>query len=84
MREKEKEVKPESSAQPAWRAKGTSHTEKHGLMSFCDSYSCYCRIFNTEELSFKVRGTDSSYLCNVSPRMQRECENVGRNCRGLI
>lgn len=80
MREKEKEVKPESSAQPAWRAKGTSHTEKHGLMSFCDSYSCYCRTFNTEELSFKVRGTDSSYL--FSPRMQRECENVGGTAEG--
>lgn len=78
--EKEKEVKPGSSAQPAWRAKGTSRTEKHGLMSFCDSYSCYCRTFNTEELSFKVRETDSSNL--VSSRKQRECENVGGTAEG--
>lgn len=78
--EKEKEVKPVSSTQPAWRAKGTSRTEKHGLMSFCDFYSSYCPTFNTEELSFKVWEAYLSYL--FSWRMQAETENVGRTAEG--
>lgn len=82
--EKEKEVKPGSSTQPAWRAKGTSHTEKHGLMSSCDFYSFYCHTFSTEELSFKVRRTDASCFfwvdeCSASVKMSEEL-----NCGELI
>lgn len=77
---RKKEVKPESSAQPAWRAKGTSRTEKHGLMSFCDFYSYYCHTFNTEELSFKVWKADLSYL--YRSRRQAEPENVGGTVEG--